>query len=216
MSVFEIMHPYDWVMLIVLVMTTLFGAWKGMAWQVASLASVILSFFVAMRFSPLAAPMFGDKAPLNRFLAILVLYLITSAVIWLAFRLVAGLIDRVQLKDFDRQAGAAFGAVKGVLFCVVITFFLVTLSTSGRETVLESRSGYYIAYLLDRTHSIMPEEIHEVLHPYLHRLNEELTPDASDELDADTLDELNSDAPDELIPDVSDETAGAVTAGLDL
>lgn len=215
MNVLEVVHPYDWLMLIVLLLTTVFGAWKGMAWQVASLASLILSFAVALRFSPVVAPMFGDNAPWNRFLAMLVLYLATGAAIWLLFRLVAGLIDRVHLKDFDRQAGAAFGAVKGVLFCVAITFFLVTLSASGREAVLKSRSGYYIAYLLDRTHAIMPEEIHDVLHPYLHRLEEDLDPDAPDDLDGDGLDDLDSILPDLLNPDAPDETVGADTAGLD-
>ena len=34
-------QPYDFVMLAVLVGTTLFGLWKGMAWQMASLASVV-------------------------------------------------------------------------------------------------------------------------------------------------------------------------------
>ena len=56
--------------------------------------------------------------------------------IWLVFRLVSGLIDRVRLKEFDRQMGALFGAAKGVLLCVAITFFAVTLSTQARTAVL--------------------------------------------------------------------------------
>ena len=176
MNLFDILHPYDWLMIVILVATTILGAWKGMAWQVASVASLVISFLVASRLSPSVAPMISDSAPWNRFLAMLVLYLVTSAIIWLLFRLVAGLIDRVQLKDFDRQAGALVGAAKGVLLCVAISFFLVSLSTSGREAVLESRSGYYIAMLIDRAHAIMPDEIHDVLHPYLHELNEELQP----------------------------------------
>ena len=37
-------------------------------------------------------------------------------------------IDRLKLKEFDRQIGAIFGLAKGVLWCAVITFFTVTLS----------------------------------------------------------------------------------------
>ena len=33
------MEPYDICMIVVLVGTTVFGAWKGMAWQVASSAT---------------------------------------------------------------------------------------------------------------------------------------------------------------------------------
>jgi membrane protein required for colicin V production len=169
-------EPYDICMLAVLVGATAFGAWKGMAWQVASTASLVLSYLVALRFSEQLAPRFGQQAPLNRFVAMFVLYMATSLAIWLAFRIVAGFIDRVRLREFDRQMGALFGAAKGVLLCVAITFFAVTLSARAREAVLDSRSGYMIARLLDRAHGVMPRELHGVLSPYLNKLGEELEP----------------------------------------
>jgi membrane protein required for colicin V production len=170
------MQPYDIAMLAVLLITTLLGAWKGMAWQIASLASLVASYFVAARFSGPLAPLFGDQEPLNHFLAMLVLYLSTSMVIWLIFRLVARLIDRVRLKEFDRQVGGLIGATKGVLLCVVITFFAVTLSADSRQMVLLSRSGYYISVLIDRARPIMPDDLRQVLEPYLKRLDDELDP----------------------------------------
>jgi len=176
MELLNQLHSYDILMLIVLLATTIFGAWKGMAWQIASLASLVISYCVALKFSDQLAPLLGDSAPWNRFLAMLVLYLVTSMGIWLAFRLVAGMIDRVRLKEFDRQMGALVGAAKGVLLCVAITFFVVTLSARGREAVLDSRSGHYIAVLIDKADAVMPKEIHDVLHPYLHRLDEKLQP----------------------------------------
>jgi membrane protein required for colicin V production len=168
------MQPYDIAMLVVLGGATLFGFWKGMAWQLASLASLVASYFVALRFSPALAPYFGSSAPLNRFIAMGVLYLASSMGVWLVFRAVAGLIDRVRLKEFDRQVGALFGLAKGVLWCVVITLFAVSVSATGREMVLRSRSGYYIAQLIDRAETVMPAEIHDVLGPYLDRLDREL------------------------------------------
>src|SRR5688572_3596631 len=113
-------------MLLVLVAATIFGFWKGMAWQIASLASLVVSYFAALRFSTQLAPVFGDSAPLNRFVAMLAIYVGTSFIIWTSFRLIAGVIDKVRLESFDRQLGAMFGFAKGVLLCVVITFFAVT------------------------------------------------------------------------------------------
>jgi hypothetical protein len=78
------------------------------------------------------------------------------------------------LKEFDRQMGALFGAAK--VLCVAITFFAVTLSAQARTAVLNSRSGYYIAVLLDRADGVMPRELHEVLDPYLKKLEQELDP----------------------------------------
>lgn len=170
------MELYDICMLVVLVAATVFGAWKGMAWQVASTASLVLSYLVALRFSEQLAPRFGQQAPLNRFIAMFVLYMATSLVIWLVFRIVAGFINRVRLREFDRQMGAVFGAAKGVLWCVAITFFAVTLSERARSAVLHSRSGYMIARLLDRAEGVMPRELHGVLDPYLNRLEEGLDP----------------------------------------
>lgn len=170
------MELYDICMLAVLVAATIFGAWKGMAWQVASSASLVLSYAVALRFSTQLAQHFGQQAPLNRFIAMAVLYVGTSLVIWLAFRFVAGFINRVRLQEFDRQMGALFGAAKGVLWCVAITFFAVTLSAKARSAVLDSRSGYYIALLLDRADAVMPKELHDVLDPYLNKLERELDP----------------------------------------
>ncbi len=170
------MQTYDIIMLAVLAGSTLFGFVKGMAWQLASLASLFVSYLVALNFSHLLAPHLGKQEPLNRFAAMLVLYLGTSLAIWLVFRVVAGAIDRVKLKEFDRQVGGLFGAAKGVLLCVVVTFFAVSLSEEIREHILFSRSGHYIAVLLDKADGVIPEDLHEVLDPYLHKLDEQLDP----------------------------------------
>jgi membrane protein required for colicin V production len=169
-------QPYDLVMLAVLAMATLFGLWKGMAWQVASLASLVVSFVVAARMSGQVAPMISAQEPWNRFIAMLLLYLATSAGIWLAFRLVAGIIDRIRLKDFDRQVGALIGLAKGALLCLVITFFAVTLSESLRQNVLTTYSGRTIATVIKQTSPIMPPEVRNVLGTYIDQLDRRLDP----------------------------------------
>jgi membrane protein required for colicin V production len=169
------MQVYDIFMLLVLVATTMFGFWKGMAWQIASLASLVVSYLAALRFSTQLAPVFGEHAPWNRFVAMLAIYIATSLVIWSAFRLVSKVIDRVKLESFDRQLGAMFGLAKGVLLCVAITFFAVTLlpPTQG-EAIVASQSGRYIVALLDKSHTVFPPEIHDVVDPYINRIEERL------------------------------------------
>jgi membrane protein required for colicin V production len=178
------MDSYDLIMILVLAGTTLWGAWKGLAWQLASLTAIVASYFLALRFSEALAPMFGSEAPLNRFVAMFALYMGTSLVVWVLFHFVKGFINRLRLQEFDHQIGAVVGAAKGVLFCVVITFFAVTLIPSGRDTVLQSSSGHYIALLLNRADPVIPSEIHKVLDPYLNRLETELQPDGAKPQDA--------------------------------
>lgn len=171
------MQTYDLVMLAVLGAATLFGFWKGLAWQIASLASLVVSYFVALRFADRLAPMVSDHAPWNKFIAMLIIYAAASLAIWMVFRIVAGAIDRVKLNGFDRQMGALVGFAKGVLLCVAITFFAVTLlGDARRERIIASRSGQYIVRFLDKADTVAPPEIHEVIGPYIHRINERLDP----------------------------------------
>ena len=172
------MEAYDLLMIGILVLATAWGAWKGVAWQIASLASLVASYFLALKFSDQLATLISQPPPWNKFLAMLGIYLGTSLVIWIAFRFVKETIELVKLREFDRQVGALFGAAKGVLLCVIITFFVVTLPPpmNYKVNVLKSRSGYYIAVLLQRSETIMPAELHDVLDPYMHKLEQELVP----------------------------------------
>ena len=166
------MQAYDLFMLIVLAAAVAWGFWKGLAWQLASMASIALSYFVALNFrTPLAALISRSievKPPLDIFAAMLILFMGTSLVVWVGFNLVRDMIEKVKLKEFDHQFGAILGLAKGVLLCVVITLFSVTLlSEPQQQAICNSRSGYYIALLLDRADPIMPRELHQVLAPYI-------------------------------------------------
>jgi membrane protein required for colicin V production len=170
------MQYYDIIMLVVLVGATLFGIWKGMAWQAASLASILLSGFVAVRFGDSIAPYISAEKPWNRFGAMLFLYLATALLIWLAFRFISKMIDRVKLKEFDRQLGAMFGLVKGALLCIVITFFAVTLWESTRQMVLQSYSGHAIAEITRRAGPLLPEDVRGWIGKYIDELDRKLDP----------------------------------------
>ena len=169
------MQAYDLIMLIVLGMATIFGAIKGFAWQVASLASIMISYLVAYRFRGQVAEMIHAAPPWNQFLAMLLLYVGTSFVIWVGFRLLSGAIDKVKLKEFDRHIGAAFGLGKGLIYCLLITMFAMSLlGPKQQSAICQSRSGYYIASALDKSVGILPKEIHDVVGPYLQQLDEKL------------------------------------------
>jgi membrane protein required for colicin V production len=171
------MQTYDILMLAVLGGATLFGFWKGLAWQVASLASLVVSYFVALRFADRLAPMVSQQPPLNKFIAMLIIYAGTSLAIWLAFRVVAGFIDQVKLKEFDHQMGALVGFAKGVLLCIAITFFAVSLTAQQqRDQIIASRSGRYIVQVLDKADAVAPPEIKQVIEPYIDKINERLDP----------------------------------------
>jgi membrane protein required for colicin V production len=171
------METYDLIMLAVLAAATIFGFWKGFAWQVASIASIVVSYFAALKFADRLAPMISKNEPSNKFVAMLVIYAGTSLAIWMIYRAVGGAIDRVKLHEFDRQMGALIGFAKGVLFCIGITFFAVTiLGKTQRDQIIASRSGKYIVQVLDKADAVAPPEIKKVIGPLIDKVNERLDP----------------------------------------
>lgn len=169
------MEGYDIFMLCVLVAATLFGAIKGFAWQLAAIASIFLSYWVAYSFREPFSESIRAEPPWNRFLAMLILYVGTSLVIWVAFRMISQTIDRLKLREFDRQVGAVFGLAKGALYCILITLFAVTLlGDRSRQAIVESKSGRYISRVLDRSESVIPPEIHGVVQPYLDKFDQRM------------------------------------------
>jgi membrane protein required for colicin V production len=169
------MGAYDTIVLVIILATTFFGWRKGLATQLASIISMVASFVVAVRFrEPLAAHI-DAEAPWNRFAAMLVLYLGTSLVIWIAFRQIRTSIERMKLGEFDRQMGAIFGAVKGVVIAGVVTMFAFTLlQEPQRRMIIDSKSGVWIARFLHQATAIMPDEIRRFVAPYLQNLNQGL------------------------------------------
>jgi membrane protein required for colicin V production len=173
------MELYDIVMLVIVAGAVFFGFLKGFAWQIASLLSLVASYFLALRFADSLAPQISSDPRIAKYLAMLVIYCGTSLAVWLGFRVVSGAISRIQLREFDRQMGGLFGLAKGALICTIITFFAVTLSEQSRAAVLRSKSGVYIARFLHAATPVMPPEVTEMLGPYIDKLDRGLDPNQS-------------------------------------
>jgi membrane protein required for colicin V production len=99
------------------------------------------------------------------------LYVGFSFVSFAAARILRDVIEKARFDAFDRHLGATFGLLKGAAFCIVLTFFVGTISESQRPVIFNSYSGYASALVMDRLHPVMPAELHEVLEPYIHTLD---------------------------------------------
>jgi membrane protein required for colicin V production len=165
---------YDLVMLGILAAAAVLGYFKGMVWQLAWIAGIAASAAVALRFGGPLAPFFGSQAPWNRLVAMLALYVATSLGVWLVFSVLSGLIKTVQLSAFDHQLGLLLGLAKGVLLCVVVTFFTVTLAPGYRDQVVGSRSGKLVAELIVQADKVLPPDVVETVKPFVDRFEEQL------------------------------------------
>lgn len=165
---------YDLVMLGILAAAAVLGYFKGLVWQIAWIAGIAASTYVALRFGGPLSPFFGQQAPWNKLIAMLALYIATSLAVWLVFRVISGAINAIHLSAFDHQLGLLLGLAKGVLLCVVITFFAVTLAPGYRDQIVASRSGRIVAEIIVRADQYLPKDVVETVDPFVKQFEDQL------------------------------------------
>lgn len=158
---------YDAIVIGILAYTTIRGAMKGVIWQIAAIAGVVLCLVFAESISAAAGPYVRLDPPLNNWVVMLGAYLVFSFISFAIARLLTEWLDKIKFGEFNRHLGALFGFIKGAVICLVLTFFIVTVSDSAREMLRHSRSGRVAAIVMDRLHPIMPERLHEALNKYI-------------------------------------------------
>lgn len=162
------MGLYDIVMLLVFGGSILFGYWKGLTWQIASLAAIIISYIVAANFNSQISGLIRVDEPWNKIGAMLVLFLGTSLVIWTIYAYLNKSIQKNELKGFDRQAGAVLGALKGGLLCMVITMFSVSiLGESIHNSIDNSTLGRYVEKGIWQVSNFVPAELAKFVDPHI-------------------------------------------------
>jgi membrane protein required for colicin V production len=151
----------------IVVLALLHGAWKGLAWQLAGIFSLIAGFGVGLPLSAPLAHFFGSSAPLNRFIAVAVVYALVSLGIYLAAFYYREAIQKWKLDNWDRHLGGLLGAIKGYLLCLVLTFFAITLFSGLRDPILSRPTGKLMAYTMHSVHPVWPAGFHSIIHSYI-------------------------------------------------
>lgn len=150
------------------------GASKGIVWQLATIAAILLCFAFAETLSLAIAPLITVQPPLDRWIAMFVLYLGFSFLSFAVARQVREWLEKAEFVEYDRHLGMLLGLIKGGLLCLLLTFFTVTLSSASvRDQILNSYSGKAAAIVMDRLHPVMPNELHDILEPYIHTLDQD-------------------------------------------
>ena len=179
------MTLYDIIMLVLLLGTVFFGYWKGLAWQIASVAAVVVSYFAAYRFRDQVAQFVQAEPPFNRIAAMLIIFVASSLVIWLAYAYVNRSLEKAELDGFNRQMGALVGALLGILLCMVVTMFSVSLlGQSAHDSIHYSKFGPYVLRGISMAHTIVPEELSASLDPHFDNFHEQIGYDPNRPIDS--------------------------------
>lgn len=161
---------YDIAVLGVLVYSMARGASRGLIWQFATIAGIILCLMFAETFSAVVSPHISLAPPHNEWVTMFGAYLFFSFISFGAARMLTKGIEGAGLKEYNAHLGAVFGLAKGAVVCLVATFFLATLDAT-HNVIANSKSGYYAALTMQKIHPIMPEKLHDALDRYIHSLD---------------------------------------------
>lgn len=156
----------DYIIIAIIVVSTLISLIKGFAQQAVSLASWLLAFYLALRFSSGLSLYLEQYIGLESarqavafFLIFVVVILAGAAIGFIASKLVSA----AHLGLGDRLLGLLFGTVRGVVIVLTVTFFLGMSPLVDEPWWDESMLLGYSRELMVLVLGWMPENFSETL-----------------------------------------------------
>jgi len=121
------MAAVDIVLLLVLAASVLLGLWRGLVFEVLSVAGWVLAFFLAQWYADWAAgwlPL-GETAPPLRYAAgFAVVFVATLFASSLLAWLIKKAFESVGLRPIDRVLGAGFGVLRGLILLLAVALLV--------------------------------------------------------------------------------------------
>ncbi len=117
------MTGFDFAVIAILLVSLLLGLWRGLIYEVLSLAGWPIAFVLSRLFAGSVAPMMpGGQETIRMALAYAAVF-VAALIVWgvLAW-LLSRLVKAVGLGWLDRSLGGLFGALRGVLVILVMVW----------------------------------------------------------------------------------------------
>jgi membrane protein required for colicin V production len=143
------MGVMDIVFAVVLGLSVAFGAWRGLTRELVSMIAWVLIGVLAFRFAaPLGRLLPFDAPPVIHVVvgasAIVILGVVAAAIVG---RLLRSAVTASNLAGADRVLGALFGAIRGGLVALLITWVFVEAGLSDSRFWRSSTSGPYLEHV---------------------------------------------------------------------
>ncbi len=113
----------DWVLLAILGLSALVGLWRGLVFELMSLAGWVVAYFLAHWLSPQIAPHIpvGVVGSALNSSATFVITFVAVLIVWaLLARLVRMLVRATPLSIVDRLLGMLFGSLRGLMVALML------------------------------------------------------------------------------------------------
>ncbi|MCW5654387.1 CvpA family protein [Hydrogenophaga sp.] len=157
----------DWVLLAVLLVSVLIGIWRGLVYEVLSLASWVVAFVAAQAFADDVAarlPMDGLSEPLRLAAAFLLVFIAAAFAGGLVAWLVKKLVTTVGLRPVDRVLGGAFGLARAVVMLLGVAVVVSVMQMQNAAWWKSSGTAGVLTATLQEIRPLLPEPVARHIH----------------------------------------------------
>ena len=149
----------DWILLVILLASSLMGAWRGLVYEVMSVIGWLASFVLAQWFAADVAqrlPMQSAGESLRYAAGFVIDFVASVFAAGLISAMLRKLISVIGLRPVDRVLGAGFGLFRGVILLLALTVVLHLMSMTQSEWWQESQGGPVLTALLKGLKPVLP------------------------------------------------------------
>jgi uncharacterized membrane protein required for colicin V production len=157
------MYWLDTVILIILGIAAIWGAFAGLLWQVSRIITVVLALYCSITFNDLATPfvqehLMEEASPLAAKIVsyILVFLIVCLVLLAITMSLEKG-IEKIKLQWLNRALGAATGAFKAAFLLGIVLYGLKYLPGTN-EAIEKSALSPVLTAAVDFGFTLMPLE----------------------------------------------------------
>ncbi|MBL0917512.1 MAG: CvpA family protein [Hydrogenophaga sp.] len=152
----------DWVLLALLVLSVLLGLWRGLMFEVLSVAGWVVAFFVAQAWADDVVPWLPiDRVapPLQLAIGFALVFIVIAFVGGLVAWLVQKFVASAGLRPVDRVLGGAFGLVRGAIILLAITLVITITQMQTARWWSESPTAGVLSHTLHSVKPLLPDPL---------------------------------------------------------
>jgi membrane protein required for colicin V production len=152
----------DMVLLGVLVLSVAVGLWRGLVFELMSLAGWVVAYVLASVYTPEVSgyvPVGEPGSPLNQGTAFVVAF-IGALVVWsLLARVVRLVIRATPLTVIDRVLGAGFGVLRGVVVLLAVATVIALTPVARSPEWTASHGAAWLGVALQSLKPMLPADV---------------------------------------------------------
>ena len=152
----------DWALLAVLLLSAVVGLWRGLVYEVLSVAVWVVAFVLAQRYgAPVGIwlPVDGFSEPLRVAMGFAVVFLASAFAGGLLSWLMKKLVESVGLRPVDRVLGGAFGLARGLVILLAVALVITMTQLQSAAWWRGSSTAGVLTATLHNIKPLLPDPV---------------------------------------------------------